>query len=200
MVKKMIIVFVFFLLATVLSQKTYAVIYDLTAPTGQLKRGDQVQFKVYINTEGTTVTKGEIGMTYETQYLEYVSTSPGVAMSPVTVTPQGTGKFLLTGTNSSGFSGNDVFANVNFKIIAQAPGSTQLCALWAPEVTPTVAPTAPPGSTNTPTPAIPIPTSPNVPTALPKTGDTRAQDQVGKIGGIFVVIAVGLFALKKLIL
>lgn len=191
MIRKSIILLALFFFATIFSQKVNAITYELTAPQEQLKRGEQVQFTVYINTEGTTVTTSQIGANYETQYLEYVSTSPGAAMSSVAVTPQGDGKFLLTGTNTSGFSGEDVFAYLNFKIIAEASGSTELCALWAP-TTPTVNPTVP-GST------IP-PQNPPLPTSLPKTGDSNPGNEMTRIGGMLVASALGLFVLRKKIL
>lgn len=181
-----------FLFLPTLFQNVHAITYDLFAPQEELTRGAGVQFTIYIDTEGETVTNGQIGVTYETQYLEYLSTTPGRAMTTVTVTPVESGKFLLTGTNTAGFKGNDVFAYLNFKIIATAPGSTQLCSLWAPTPTPSsIAPTTPPGT--------PQPTTPR-PTALPKTGDSDAKNSATTIGGIFILAAVGLFVLKNMLL
>lgn len=191
MFRKLSVVFFLFLFMPALLHNVYAVTYDLIAPEGKLHRGDEVKFTIYIDTEGTTVTTGQIGVTYETQYLGYVSTTPGAAMTSVAVTPQEAGKLLLTGTNTAGFSGNDVFAYLNFKIIADAPGETQLCVLWAPSPSPTVTPTAPPGT--------PQPTNPQ-PTVLPKTGDSGPKDFAGTIGGFLIIGATSLFILKRIIL
>lgn len=117
--------------------------FNLVAPSGTLSRGQDVPFTININTEGTTVTSIQTGMTYDTAYLEYVSAVPGNAMNTVTVdTSLGTGRVLFTGTNSTGFNGTGVFATVTFKIIAASPGSTEICTLWAPSITPS--PTTPP--------------------------------------------------------
>ena len=212
MIKKIIIFIAFFLVLPALFGSVNAIIYDLIAPQGTLRRGDQVQFTIYIDTEGTTVTTGEIGMNYETQYLEYISVTPGPAMTSVVATPQGTGSFLITGTNTSGFNGNDVFAYVNFKLIADAPGSSQLCVLWAPSTSPT--PTPKTGAL-TPTPANPTvqPTNPitpfptvqptssarlsPLPTSLPKTGSNNPQDFGTMLGGFLLVTTVGFLLMKK---
>lgn len=162
MLKRIIIFASLYLIIPSLIGSVKAITYDLIAPQGQLRRGDQVQFSIYINTEGTTVTTGEIGMTYETQYLEYLNVIPGPAMDSVVATAQNTGSFLITGTNTAGFNGNDVFANLNFKLIADAPGSATLCALWAP-LSPTQNPTRSPTNPLTPQPtnrlSSPSPTS-----------------------------------------
>jgi len=120
-----------------------ATTFSLVAPSGTLSRGQDVPFTVSINTENTTVTSIQTGITYDTTYLQYVSAVPGAAMTSVTVdTSVGTGKLLLTGTNGTGYNGTDVFATVTFKIIADSPGSTEICTLWAPTITPS--PTASP--------------------------------------------------------
>ena len=221
MLKKVIIYFVFFLFLPTLFGSVNAIIYDLIAPQGTLRRGDQVQFTIYIDTEGATLTTGEIGMNYEIQYLEYISITPGPAMISVVATSQGAGSFLITGTNTSGFNGNDAFAYVNFKLIADAPGSSQLCVLWAPPTSPT--PTSPPFSTpttgvSTPTPinpsigptnpVTPLPPTPlglsptrrpttPLPTSLPKTGSNNPQDFTTIFGGFLLATTVGLLLLKK---
>jgi hypothetical protein len=136
---------------------SYATRYELIAPSGQLTRGQQVQFTININTEGSTVSSAQIGLTYDSTLLQYVSTTPGDAMSAVTVSDLGSGRLLFTGANNSGFSGTGVFASVNFTIIAESSGSTTLCTLWAPSATPQpttitgTQPTQAPGTTNLPT-------------------------------------------------
>lgn len=208
MLKKIIIYLGFFLALPVLFGSVKAVTYDLVAPQGQLRRGDIVQFTIFINTEGTTLTTGEIGSSYETPYLEYVGITPGPAMTSVVATPQGTGSFLITGTNTAGFNGNDVFAYLDFKIIADSPGSSQLCVLWAPPTSPTppnptaeptnptAQPTNPPGSTPSPTVIRPT-SSVRIPTALPKTGINEPENFASLAGGFFLLTALGFLILKK---
>jgi LPXTG-motif cell wall-anchored protein len=192
MVKRFLLPLVVFFFIPFLFSKVHAVTYDLVAPEGPLRRGNEAQFTIYIDTEDSTVTTGEIGMTYDTAVLEYVSTSPGSAMSSVSKTDTATGKFLLTGT-SVGFKGNDVFAYVTFKIIADKPGSTEICALWAPTASPssTPAPTSPPGTPN--------PTNP-LPTALPKTGTTEKGNSIGLIGGLLFMAGASFILLKQVLL
>jgi len=121
-----------------------ATTFTLVPPTGTLSRGQDVPFTVSINTEGSSVTSIQTGMTYDTTYLQYVSAVPGNAMNTITVdTTAGTGKLLLTGTNNTGFNGTGVYATVTFNIIAASPGSTDICTLWSPSTTPTTAPLTP---------------------------------------------------------
>jgi hypothetical protein len=162
-----------------------ALTFDLVAPSGELTRGQDVKFTVNINTEGSSIATSTIGMTYETQYLEYVSAAPGDSFTTVTANVQGDGKLLLTGTSTAPYSGSGVFAYVTFKLIATGPGSTKLCALYNPET-----PTA------TPVPA--GPTAPPAPTALPKTGQGDSMAQGAILASLFFIAAgVSLFVFKK---
>lgn len=150
---------------------------DLSIPPGPYSRGQSFQVSITMNTQGGTVSSLTTGLTYDTTFLEYQSTLPGDAMDSVTAEPSGTGKYILRGTKGSGgFSGSGTFALVNFKIIASAPGSTEICALV-------------PVSENNPTPP---PAA--VPTSLPKTGDMASG---GIYGVVFVIAAVGLYALTR---
>ena len=159
---------------------THALTFDLVAPSGELTRGQDVKFTVNINTEGKSLSSTTIGMTYETQYLEYVSTVPGNSFTTVSADVQGDGKLVLTGSSTAPFSGTGTFAYVTFKLIATGPGSTELCALYNPQ-TPTVAPTSPP-----------------VPTSLPKTGESQSTVRGAILASLFFVAAgVSLFVFKK---
>lgn len=182
----LIFVTVFALLASPIASYAADVSYDLIPPQGQLSRGQEIQFIVEINTGGKSVTSSIVGMTYQSQYLQYLSTTPGDAMSSVSVDSNETGKLLFSGTNQAGFTGTGVFAYVNFKIIATAPGSAELCVLFVPTPTPTGAP---------------VPTT-KLPSVLPKTGDS---DHVSMwtflgffllltSGGIYVSMRNGKFA------
>lgn len=165
------------------ASSTYALTFDLVGPTGQLTRGQDVVFKININTEEKSLSTASVGMTYETQYLEYVSTAPGDSFTTVSanVLAEG-GKLVITGTSTTPYSGSGTFANVTFKLIATEAGSTELCALYNPETTPT----------------LPVPTSPPAPTALPKTGEGESTAQGVILASLFFVAAgVSFFVFKK---
>lgn len=166
---------VFFLLLTffLLPMRVFAVTFDLVAPSGQLTRGQSVSFTINIDTEGTTITSSQIGISHDPAILQYQSVTPGNAMTEVEANPTDAGKYLLTGKNGSGFSGKGSFAVVNFKLIATAPGSSQLCALW--------------------TPTAPAPTSPPQPTALPRTGAVTQTMAMGIFGVGFSIVAAAAF-------
>lgn len=154
--------------------------YDLIAPEGELKRGDEIQFTVTIDTgSGASPTTAQIGLTYDTKYLEYKGTTPGDTYSTISAQETSPGKIFIMGQNPIDTSSDGVLAYINFKIIAAAPGSTQLCTLFAPSTTPAATPTTPPG---TPQPTTPAPTS------LPKTGNTSETTKLAVIGGIFLAI------------
>ncbi len=156
---------IFFVLASFNPGKVFALSYSLIPPSGSLKQGQEVQFIITIDTGSSTVTTGSVGLSYETQYLQYITTTAGDAMNSVTVTQPSSNQLILNGTNSGGFSGQGDFAFVKFKIIADAPGSTELCALFIP----TPSPTTPPGTTPNPT-SPPNPTNPPTnPTSSPGT-------------------------------
>jgi len=134
------------LLMFVIQPNVYATTFDLIPPTGQLQRGQNITFTINIDTEGQSITSIQAGLTYDNVLLEYISVTPGAAMTAVTAdtTTHGVGKILFTGTNATGFNGTGVFATVIFKIIANSPGSTEICTLWMPETVPTSPPIVPP--------------------------------------------------------
>lgn len=141
--------------------EVHAVSYSLIPPSGQLSRGQNVDFTITIDSQGETVNSTQIGMSYESQYLEYVNTTPGDAMSTISVTQQTDNKLLFSASSTTGFTGSDDFAVVTFKIIAEAPGTANLCVLFQLTPTPTSPATLP---SATSAPGIPQPTS------LPATG------------------------------
>lgn len=165
--------------------------FNLIPPSGSLSRNQSVQFIIEIDTQNQPVKSIQIGLTYQTQYLQYLSMTPGEAMTQVTVQDLGGGKLLFSGSNPSGFSGKGNFVYVNFKIIADAPGVSELCAFWTPSTTPTVTPTPQPG---TPT-ATPIPV--NNPTALPRSGNMTDAQNGGLFGISFLVFAGLLFIASR---
>jgi len=151
-----ILIFLFFVFQ-LLTKSVYATTFNLIAPSGELTRGQEVTFTITIDTQGESLTSTIIGLEYDTQYLEFTSAEPGDTFASISSEEAGEGRLLLTGNSDPAFSGSGVFSYVKFKLIAQSPGSTELCALFNPEPTPT--PTTPPQPTSTP-----------VPTELPKTG------------------------------
>jgi len=151
------------------TQNVEAAKYDLIAPSGQLQRGQDVQFTINIDTEGKSLTSAKIGMTYQTGPLQYVSTTPGDSFPTVSTETQEGGKLIFTASNPNGFSGTGTFAVVTFKIIATAPGSAELCVLFNPET----------------------PTPPPVPTALPQTGSVNQTNKGAFLGISLLVLATG---------
>ena len=197
----MVLPLVIFLAVFVLPEPAEAIIFDLIAPQ-TVTRGSNAVFTLNIDSEGENVTNTEIGMNFETQYLEFVGAVPGAAMANIEVVNVSADRFLLKGSNPAGFSGNGIFATVTFKVIATAPGSTILCGLWGPDTTPT----PPPEGTPIPTvptfgPTIPpgqgVPTVPPgvptqrvgvpVPTTLPKAGNFQ-QTSSGAVAGISLIL------------
>jgi hypothetical protein len=177
--KKLFVFIVFTALMFFISpQSTQAVTFDLLAPSGQLASGQDVRFTINIDTEGHSLTSTQIGMTYDTTVLQYVSTSPGNSFTTVAADPQTGGKIIITGSSTSGYSGAGSFAVITFNIIAQSSGSTQLCALYNP--------------------ANPTPTSAIVPTNLPTSGSFAGSGRNVIFGlAMIVVAAISLIYFKK---
>ena len=193
--KKFLVMILLALGVLIIPNSVLATAFDLIAPTEQLVRGQDVKFTINIDTEGKSLSSTSVGMTYETQYLEYISTTPGNTFTTVSADVQDVGKLLITGSSTTPYSGSGTFAYVTFKLIATSSGSTQLCALFSPST-----PTATPGPSPTlgPSPTPGGPTSPPVPTSLPKTGESGSTVQGAILASLFFVAAgVGLFVFKK---
>lgn len=176
--KKILQSLVLFFVFLFMAETTQALTFDLIAPTEQLQSGQNVRFTVNITTEGKSYTSTKIGMTYDTQYLEYVSVSAGNTFTTVTSDPQGEGRLIISGNSATGYSGSGTFAYVTFKIIAAGPGSTELCALFNPD-TPTNTPAPPP------------------PTALPTSGTVGNFKYGLALGLVFLALAGGGFVVFK---
>lgn len=190
--KKILIIALLILSVLIVPDSVLATTFDLIAPSGQLIRGQEVKFTINIDTEGKSISSTSIGMTYETQYLEYISTVAGNTFTTVSADVQGSGKLIISGSSAAPYSGSGTYAYVTFKLIATGPGSTQLCALFNPS-TPTAIPTTPPNQPpNQPT------STPVVPTALPKSGETEPVFQVAIVAILFFIAAAGgFFVFKK---
>ncbi|KKP67469.1 MAG: Esterase [Candidatus Roizmanbacteria bacterium GW2011_GWA2_35_19] len=166
-----------------------ALTFDLIAPSGQLQSGQDVKFTINIDTEGKSLTSTSIGMTYQTSDLEYVSTVPGNTFTTITTDAQAGGKLIISGSSTGGYSGSGSYAVVTFKLIATAPGSSQLCALFNP-----VVPSSPPAPT-----LPPAPSSPPAPTSLPQTGSFAETVKNASLGLVFFgLAAVGFLVFKKI--
>jgi len=192
--KKFLVMILLALGVLIIPNSVLATAFDLIAPTEQLVRGQDVIFTINIDAEGKSLSSTSVGMTYETQYLEYISTTPGNTFTTVSADVQDVGKLLITGSSTVPYSGAGTFAYVTFKLIATSSGSTQLCALFSPS-TPTATPGPSPTLGPSPTGG---PTSPPVPTSLPKTGESGSTVQGAILASLFFVAAgVGLFVFKK---
>lgn len=187
--------FFFVIFLFVCTKQTYAVTFDLVAPSGVLERGQDVVFTINIDTQGTSVTSIQTGLTYDTQYLQYKSVAAGAAMDSVTAdtTTYGAGKVLFSGAKTAGFNGSGVYATVTFTLIAQESGSTEICTLWTPNPTPTTP------TTDTPIPTTPPlqPTTPPQPTALPQTGITDSRNTGVVFAFMSLLAASGIFLLAQ---
>lgn len=191
--KKSTGIYLFLVIATLFAivHPIYATKFDLVPPSGTLTRGQDITFTINIDTEGTSVSSVQSGLTYDSTLLQYVSATPGAAMNAIVAdtTTYGTGKVLFTGTNNTGYNGTGVFATVVFTIIAQSSGSTEICTLWLPT------PTATPGPT-----ALPVtiaPTLPPQPTALPVTGSSDSRNTAILLAVSFFAAAGGVFYLSQ---
>ncbi|MBI3620428.1 LPXTG cell wall anchor domain-containing protein [Candidatus Roizmanbacteria bacterium] len=166
--------------------------FDLIGPTDTLTSGQQVKFTVTIDTQGKALASTQIGMTYKTNVLQFVNIVPGTTFSNLSSTPDSTGNIVITGSSATPFSGTGDFAYVTFKIIATSPGSTDLCVLYVPSVTPTVTPNL----TQTPTPVVTArPTA--APTSLPRTGTATSTDIILLGITLLITTAVLFFFNKK---
>jgi hypothetical protein len=180
--KKFLIAIFLFLVVFLIPHSVLATKFDLVAPSGALTSGGEAVFTINIDTDGSSLSSTAIGMTYQTQYLEYVSTAAGDSFSTVSADVQDGGKLILSGSSTTPYSDSGVFAYVTFKIIATGPGSTELCALYNP-------------SSVTPTSVL---TSAPVPTSLPKTGESNSAIRGIVLASLFFAVAgIGLFVFKK---
>ena len=189
-IKKVLITSLFFLLTLIsVPVPVMATTFDLIAPSGQLERGQEIKFTINIDTEGKSLSSTSIGMTYNTQYLEYVSVLPGNTFTTISADVQDGGKLIISGSSTAPYSGAGAYAYITFKLIATQSGSTQLCALFNPATsTPTPAPTSPPGSG---------PTSPPAPTSLPKSGSSDSVAKGAILASLFIFVAAGSFFIFK---
>lgn len=168
MQKKLALFVIIFLLPLfVFTKQVEALSMTITAPTSPLTRDQEYDFTVNIDTFNTAITTTQGRVTYETQYLQFVSLTKGNFFDSVTYTDEGSGKILVTGTNTAAKSGSGTFAIIRFKLIATSAGSTTLCA---------VAPVTPTGT--------PAPTSPQQSCSLSCTSDANCAAGLSCINGM----------------
>lgn len=207
MIRRLLIFFIFSILFLPLffPASVLAVKYTLTAPSGVLNRGDNVQFTVNIDAQGATLTSGSTEISYKTQFLQYVSTTNGNFFSSATGTDTGN-TVKLTGSTSTGKTGTGTFAVITFKLIASAPGETELCSIITPSPTqvpsgqPTSTPTSIPVATSTPKPtSTPVPTNTPRPTIsqLPRSGSTEVTFFLSLLGISVSSVGVALHKLRS---
>lgn len=174
------IIFFIFVFLFIFSSKVNATTFDLYVSTQPpYNRGQEITFTININTEGATLNNTSIGMTYDTQYLQYLNTIPAGSFETVTTDNLGDGKLVFYGSSTNGFSGQGKFVDVVFKLIAQAPGSTELCVLWNPQQNPT-------------------PTTAPQPTSLPRSGNNNPFKKAGIMGAVFIFLTTNLFLLNQI--
>ncbi|OGK64950.1 hypothetical protein A2313_00080 [Candidatus Roizmanbacteria bacterium RIFOXYB2_FULL_41_10] len=142
----------------------------IEAPSEQLVRDQEYDFVVSIDTFNTAITTTQGRVTYETEYLQFVSLTKGNFFESVTYTEASTGTIIITGTNAAAKSGSGTFAIIRFKLIATAAGSTTLCAI-AP-----ITPTSTPPPTN--------PTTPPQSCSLSCTSDANCAGGLSCINGM----------------
>lgn len=188
-----------FMFGVVALNTTYAATasFGITPPSGQLTRGQNVDFTITVDTQGQSISSTSVGMIYDMEFLQYVSAAPGDAFTTVNAEAQEAGDYnfpsagvkkagrlIINASSPSGFSGTGTFAIVTFKLIATSAGSAELCVLYNPEITPTPNPV--------------VPTSAPKPTALPKTGSMDQVAQGAILGfGAFLILAGGFMLVNK---
>ncbi|MDH7476011.1 MAG: cohesin domain-containing protein [Microgenomates group bacterium] len=179
-------VLVFFCFSFFIIKPVWAITFDLIAPSDTLTSGQEVPFTINIDTQATSLSTTQIGVTYETQYLELLNVLPGDTFSTITFSTPEPGKIVISASNATPFSGSGVFATVNFKLIAQSPGSTELCALYNPSTQPTPLPTQPAQ-----------PTQPAVYPTAPVSGSVKNVKNLTLGGVIFLTISSLSFILSR---
>jgi len=182
---KSILVIILFLIFS--TKTSYAKIrFTLQAPTEKLTRGQIVTFLINIDTQDTSLSSTAIVADYKTEYLQFEQAVPGNTFSVIKTSPISNGRILIEGTNSSAFSGQGVYAYLKFKLIAQAPGGTELCVL-----------SAPPSVTESPLPTTPQSIS-KTPTELPQTGSVEVGNIAKIFGVLFIATALATLTIKKI--
>jgi hypothetical protein len=158
-IKILFSILVFFSLFAFVRKESHALRFTLVEPSGSFVQGQDVEFKINIDTQGETLTTVQVNLSYKTQYLQYISASPGAFFPNVAADDLGGGMVQIAGSVNSGEpgkTGTGLFASIVFRIIYDASGQTDLCTIISN--TPTPVPTTPLGApTNTP---VPEPTSP----------------------------------------
>lgn len=166
-----------------LPEIAWATKFSLSLPPGPFNRDQVIQATVNIDAEGLALTSATTLVHYDTNYLEYQSTSLGTFFPRIAAVKAGPDIVQITGSVSSGDagkSGTGIFAKINFKIIAEAAGSTTFCTILSISPTPAVA-----SPTPIATPRLTVaPTSPPEATAVPEVPLTGHVENL-----IFLILA-----------
>lgn len=173
-----------------------AVELSVEAPQEQLTRGQVFDWKVNIDTQGESVSKQEFYFTYDTQYLELQSFLAGDFFDNVSYSKLEAGKLYVVAESTTAKSGSGLVAVGRMKIIAQAPGSSQLCAVIPITPTPSGQPTPTGQLTTTPGPTSVYLTTTPLPTRLPTSGGEGQLLSYTFLSLVFLGLAVAAKTLK----
>lgn len=149
----------------------------------QLTRGQVFEWKVNITVEEETVREEQFYFTYDTNSLELQGFFAGDFFDTVSYNEVEKGKIYVLAESSTPKSGSGTVAVVKMKIIAESPGTAQLCAVLRITPTPTGQPT------NVPTPTSFSATATPRPTALPTSGLVNSFFSYAFFGGVFLLLA-----------
>lgn len=178
---KSILIIVLFLFLAVFFKQTYAIELSVEAPQEMLMRDQVFDWKVNIDTQGESIQKQEFYFTYEKDYLKMEAFMAGDFFDNVSFAEVEPGKLYVEGKSNSPKSGSGMVALARMKIIADSPGTANLCAATLIQSTPTP---------QNPTATI-IPTrSVLTPSALPTSGVVGNAWAFSFFGIIFLALAV----------
>lgn len=178
--KKIIFLSLFFLFFT--AKNAFAVTLSVEAPQDVLTQGQTFDFKVNIDTKGTSISKENILFTYDKQYVQFDGVvEAGDFFDNVAFAKKTEGEVIIVADSQAAKSGSGLVAVVKLKIIATAPGSAQLCAATTMSITPTK--------------SLPTPTNYKSPTSIPVkkppvTGSFENSLFTGAAGMVIISLAM----------
>lgn len=168
-----------------------AIDLSVEAPESMLSIGQSFEWKVNIDTQGQSIKNQEFYFTYEKNYLQMEAFMAGDFFDQVSYAEIEAGKLYVKGESNTPKTGSGLVAIAKMKIIAQVPGSANLCAatLIQPTTSPSptsqlLTPTSRPTQSLINTPGV------NTPTSLLKSGESKKLINYSIFGGIFLIIAL----------
>lgn len=180
--------------------KALAVSFFLTEPEPPFSQDQEIEYTININTQGETLTSIEAEMIFDTDYLEYISTTAGAIFPNVSADEIESGILQISATvnpGDPGVTGTGTFAVVRYRLTGSPQDDVELCAVTVVTPTPSPSPTTPP-SQPTPTTSLevtntPIPTTPPQPTSPPPTTPVTTLPRTGTMENIIIIATLGLF-------